>query len=192
MPFASRNSCTADAISATCISVAKWRCTLSQVEASPQSPGVKRLTRPSCPLLNCESVLWGVEAGDQCLRRSPPASTKRNQNLVHAGCRGRNLHDQKWTHRDLLCLSLDRRNWSRSWPGLKQTPDAIPPQCVASSRRLLSRRSIGKRGIRSLQSANPFRRVQDGISGVRYQESRRPPTATFAWEPHPDSLGLTV
>ena len=26
--------------------------------------GVKQLTRRRCPLLNCESILWGIEAGD--------------------------------------------------------------------------------------------------------------------------------
>ena len=101
------------------------------------SPGVKQLTRRNCPLLNCESVLWGIEADGQRPRRGPCASKKRNQNLVHAAVK----HDQKWTHRDLLCLSLDRRNWSRSWPRPKQTPDPIPPQCVASSRCIFSKQS---------------------------------------------------
>lgn len=50
----------------------------------PRGPGVKQLTRCNCPLLNCESVLCGIEAGDQCVRRSPSATRNRNQNFVHA------------------------------------------------------------------------------------------------------------
>ena len=34
------------------------------------SPGVKQLTRRNCPLLNCESVLWGIEADGQRPRGS--------------------------------------------------------------------------------------------------------------------------
>jgi hypothetical protein len=76
-------------------------------------PDVKQLTSRNCPLLNCESVLCGIEADDQCLRHDPLVSGKAQSKSRPRGCRGRNLHDQKWAHRALLWPSLDGGNWSR-------------------------------------------------------------------------------
>jgi ligand-binding sensor domain-containing protein len=54
---------------------------------APHSPRVKQLTRRNCPLLNCESVLWGIEADGQRPRRSPCASKKRKPKSRPCGCR---------------------------------------------------------------------------------------------------------
>jgi|SRR5580658_612882 hypothetical protein len=151
---------------------------------APGSPGVKQLTRRNCSLLNCE----GIEADGRRPRgsRAPQRSETKISSTRLSSMTRNGLIATCFVC--LLIAGTGRAHGLDSSKRLTQyhhnvwrVQDGFFPGAQLES------------GVSEVcQSANPFRRVQDGISGVRYQESRRPPTATFAWEPHPDSLGLTV
>ena len=97
-----------------------------------------QLTRRNCPLLNCESVLWGIEADGRRPRSS--RAPQRSETKI-SSTRLSSMTRNGLIATCFVCL-LIAGNWPRSWPRPEETPDAIPPQCVASSRRLLYRRSI--------------------------------------------------
>lgn len=66
-------------------------------------------------VLSLAAVKWPVQLTVRKLRhRSVEIEAKPKSSPC--GSQARNVHDQKWTHRDLLCLSVDLRNGSRSWP----------------------------------------------------------------------------